>query len=487
MQDACLIIRAQWRSFGWSAKGLMILLVVTCLFLGNSSAWGSETSLHYGRFGKLTLYRNTPQPSHVVLFVSGDGGWNLGVIDMAQSLAGLDALVVGIDITHYLKELAQSQEKCSYPAADFESLSKFVQMKLGFESYRPPVLVGYSSGATMVYALLAQAPPNTFRGAISMGFCPDLQLNKPFCGGQSLRSEPAPKEHGYNFLPTKELQNPWIAFQGAMDQVCDAAKVEAYVKQVDNGEVVLLPKVGHGFSVQKNWLPQFREAFTRLVHDEPAAATHGAPVSGVSDLPLVEVPAKGSANDLLAVILTGDGGWASLDRDIGGVLAAKGVAVVGFNTLQYFWAAKSPDLAAKDLERVMRHYLERWHRQRVLLLGYSLGADVLPFMAGRLPEDLRKQVAAVALLGPGKTANFEFHLSDWLGGGTEGMPVAPEMARLQGLKVLCLYGEEEPDSLCRVLPPDNSQVKVVTFGGGHHFGGDYAKLAELIFTEANAR
>jgi len=61
------------------------------------------------------------------------------------------------------------------------------------------------------------------------------------------------------------------------------------------------------------------------------------------------------------------------------------------------------------------------------------------------------------------------------------------MARLQGLKVLCLYGEEEPDSLCRVLPPDNSQVKVVTFGGGHHFGGDYAKLAELIFTEANAR
>ncbi len=474
------------RESAWFAKPLLGLLLMAGL-VWTGCAWGSEEPLDYGRFGKLTLYRNSPQPSHVVLFVSGDGGWNLGVIDMAQSLAGLDALVVGIDITHYLRELGRSQEKCSYPAADFESLSKYVQKKLGFERYRPPVLVGYSSGATLVYALLAQAPPNTFRGAISMGFCPDLPLNKPFCGGQGLKSEPAPKGHGYNFLPTQGLQNPWIAFQGTIDQVCDAAAVDAYVKQVRNSEVVLLPKVGHGFSVQKNWLPQFREAFTRLVRDEAAAAVHGDVATGVGDLPLVEVAVQDPANGLLAVILTGDGGWASLDRDIGGVLATKGVAVVGFNTLQYFWTAKSPDLAARDLERVIRHYLKSWQRQRVVLIGYSLGADVLPFMAGRLPEDLRQQVAAVALLGPGTTANFEFHLSDWLGGGTAGLPVAPELARMKDLKVLCLYGEEEQDSLCRALAPENSQVKKVVLGGGHHFGGDYVKLAELIFAEAEAR
>jgi type IV secretory pathway VirJ component len=163
------------------------------------------------------------------------------------------------------------------------------------------------------------------------------------------------------------------------------------------------------------------------------------------------------------------------------------VAVVGFNTLQYFWTAKSPDLAARDLERVIRHYLKSWQRQRVVLIGYSLGADVLPFMAGRLPEALRRQVVEVALLGPGTTANFEFHLSDWLGGGTAGLPVAPELARLKDLKVLCLYGEEEQDSLCRTLNLDKSQVKKISLGGGHHFGGDYSRLADLIFTEANAR
>ena len=463
-------------------------LVLAIIVLLGSTSFAAEETLEYGRFGKMTIYRNTPQPANVVLFVSGDGGWNLGVVDMAQSLAGLDALVVGINITHYLKEISGSTGKCSYPAADFENLSKFVQKKLGIDRYRTPVLVGYSSGATLVYALLAQAPPNTFRGAISMGFCPDLPLNKPFCSGHALKSEPAPKEHGYNFLPTQGLKNPWIAFQGTTDQVCDATAVGEYVKQVDNAELVMLPKVGHGFAVQKNWLPQFREAFIRLVKEDTAAKRSGDPGSKVSDLPLVELPAQGQATDVLAVILSGDGGWASIDREIGTSLATKGIAVVGLNTLKYFWTGRSPDMAGKDLERILRHYLPTWKCQMAILIGYSLGADVLPFMAGRLPEDLQQQVMAVALLGPGKTANFDFHLSDWLGGGSRpGLPLEPELARLKGMRLLCLYGKEEQDSLCPVLAPGNSQTKIFPLSGGHHFDGDYEKLAVLILTEAKAR
>ena len=98
-------------------------LFLVLMFFCSIPAFASEETLHYGRFGAVHLYRDAPEPSHVVLFVSGDGGWNLGVVDMARELATLDALVVGIDITHYLKELESSNEKCSYPAADFEELS----------------------------------------------------------------------------------------------------------------------------------------------------------------------------------------------------------------------------------------------------------------------------------------------------------------------------------------------------------------------------
>ena len=244
-------------------RGLLVFLVLIVGMINVARA--EETFLEYGRFGKVSLYQGSSPPSHVVLFVSGDGGWNLGVVDMARELATLNALVVGIDIIHFLRELGKSGEPCSYPAADFEMLSKFIQKKLNFPRYIMPVLVGYSSGATLVYAALTQSPPNTFCGAISLGFCPDLLLTKPLCKGHGLDWEIGPKGKGYTFLPATNLQDPWVALQGTIDQVCDPASTEDYVKKVKGGETVILPKVGHGFSVPRNWMPQFKKAFLRIV------------------------------------------------------------------------------------------------------------------------------------------------------------------------------------------------------------------------------
>jgi len=482
-----------------------IFILTSLLLLSATPGWTDEETLAFGRFGDLTIYRHTPLPKNIVLFVSGDGGWNLGVIDMARSLAALDALVVGIDITHYLEQLRQGQERCSYPAADLETLSKFIQKKLAYSRYRVPVLVGYSSGATLVYGALAQAPPGTFRGAISMGFCPDLPLNKPFCKGSGLDSKADSKVHGYIFQPFKDLSDPWIAFQGTADQVCLTTQVESFVKQVKNAEIILLPKVGHGFSVKKNWLPQFRDSFNRLI----SSASDNAPTSSsvneqmgklngaisnlsgnppvpVADLPLVEIQPQGQPDPgLFAVILSGDGGWASIDREVGSTLAAKGIPVVGLNTLQYFWTARTPDQAGETLASILRHYQQTWQRQRVLLVGYSLGADVLPAMAARLPAELKQQIVVLALIGPGTTASFEFHLSDWLGRGNDnpGLPIAPELAKLQDMNVLCLYGSEEKSSLCRQPVPKGVKFISRSLGGGHHFGGNYQQLTDMIIAE----
>jgi type IV secretory pathway VirJ component len=250
-------------------RGYLIFLV---LIVGMVTvARAEETSLEYGRFGTVTIYQQSPHPSHVVIFVSGDGGWNKGVVDMARELATLNALVVGIDIIHFLRELEKTGESCLNPAADFEMLSTFVQKKFSFPRAIVPVLVGYSSGATLVYAALIQAPPTTFCGAISLGFCPDLLLTKPLCKGHGLEWEIGPKGKGYIFLPATNLQDPWIALQGTIDQVCDPASTENYVKKVKGGEIVILPKVGHGFSVPKNWMPQFKKAFLRIVPKDKTA------------------------------------------------------------------------------------------------------------------------------------------------------------------------------------------------------------------------
>src|ERR1700691_2026251 len=86
------------------------------LALATSAFAAEPQSLTYGRFGEVSIYRGSPEPRELVLFVSGDGGWNLGVIAMAERLAAKGAVVAGLDIRHYLGELEKSEEQCVAPA-----------------------------------------------------------------------------------------------------------------------------------------------------------------------------------------------------------------------------------------------------------------------------------------------------------------------------------------------------------------------------------
>jgi type IV secretory pathway VirJ component len=240
--------------------------------------------------------------------------------------------------------------------------------------------------------------------------------------------------------------------------------------------VVKLPLVGHGFSVEHNWMPQFRAAYARLAAP-PAATAAAAPEIG--DLPLHEVHAANASREF-ALLLTGDGGWAGLDQELAARLAAAGVPTVALNSLQYFWSPRTPEQTAADVARVLRHYLAAWHAERVLMIGYSFGADVLPFVINRLPSDLRAHVASVSLLGLDAHASFEVHIAEWVGGDEGGPPTRPELAALQGLPVLCIYGEGETDSICPQLPPGIATREQI--GQGHHFSGEYDLLADRILS-----
>jgi type IV secretory pathway VirJ component len=480
------------------AFGLLILLL-----LASVSAFADikTDSVSFGRFGVVHTYRAVEHPRSVVLFVSGDGGWNLGVVDMARALTSLDALVVGINITNYLKALDGSSDKCSYPAADFEALGQFIQQHYLFADYITPILVGYSSGATLVYAVIVQAPTNTFQGAMSLGFCPDLPLTKVLCRGNGLEWTAGPKGKGFNFLPAPKLEIPWFAFQGLIDQVCDPKVVKEYAGKTSRAKIIELPKVGHGFSVQANWMPQFKAAFKELIslHTEQRArpvSVGSAPIpdfvrashlDSVLDLPLVVVDPVGNTADYFAVIVTGDGGWSSIDRLIGNDLADKGVPVVGLNSLKYFWTRRTPDEASADLGRIIAYFQSVWKKKSVVLIGYSRGADVLPFMANRLPANLLDDVRLIALLGPEALIDFKLHVLDLVSNQKhdEDLRVLPEVEKLKGKQILCFYGADETESLCAKV--DTSQVKIVQLPGGHHFGNDYAPITKAIVEAARLK
>ena len=158
-------------------------MIILSVFVFSNSAFASETdTIKVGAFGKVTIYKPKTTPNAVVIFVSGDGGWNSGVVDMAKNIADQGALVAGIDIQHYFKAIKNEKVKCYYPAGDFEELSIILQKKVKMNQYLKPILVGYSSGATLVYGMLAQAPANTFSGVIALGFCPDIETDRTIKG-----------------------------------------------------------------------------------------------------------------------------------------------------------------------------------------------------------------------------------------------------------------------------------------------------------------
>jgi type IV secretory pathway VirJ component len=228
----------------------------------------ARAAVDYGRFGPISIERGTGEPRDIVLFLSGDGGWNLGVVSMARRLADKGAIVAGIDIRHYLAQLEKSSETCVSPAADFDNLSRYLQAKLGLEHYLQPTLVGYSSCATLVYATLVEAPDGLFKGALSIAFCPDLDLKKPLCKGSGIEASPRRDAkgqlQGVNFLPAKKLSGKWISLQGEIDQVCPAPATQEFIAAVPGAGIVMLPKVGHGYSVEKNWIPQYEAAYERI-------------------------------------------------------------------------------------------------------------------------------------------------------------------------------------------------------------------------------
>jgi type IV secretory pathway VirJ component len=225
---------------------------------------------------------------------------------------------------------------------------------------------------------------------------------------------------------------------------------------------------------------QLLPAYDRLAAAIPALPPPPASLAG---LPVIEAPATGpattaAARETVAFFLSGDGGWAGLDKQVAAALQARGIPVVGLDSLRYFWSARTPDGLARDLDRMARYYTARWQKRRVLIIGYSQGANVLPAAYNRLPDATRQRVTQMVLIGLEARAAWQFHLANWIGRPADAQPIQPEAVRLNAATVLCLYGEGDGGALCPQLPPASVTAEVLP--GGHHFNGAYGDLAARI-------
>ena len=436
-------------------SGLLVLV---------ASADDLTRTIGMAEFGSVQV--RTPPNGAKALAIAFAGDDGIGETDRqaAQALGDVGFAVALVDSGQALRRLNArgGRPACVDLAGPLEWLSSTVERDLGWNRYRPPLVLGHGVGGALAYAALAQSPPS-FAGGVSVDSPQELPLHTELCR-----------------LPTRvgaggRQQLPWHAPSGARWLVASTTTSGPRARTF-----VAADRTGPGAAPTATSSPgPLADIYRRAASAFMSQPTQDNPTS-ISDLPLVEVSSTTSV-DTLAVVYSGDGGWRDIDRQLGDMLAGRGIAVVGVDSLRYFWSEQTPQQVSADLARILRHYTAAWHVRHVVLVGYSFGADVLPFAYNRLPADLRGRVNQITLLAPGRAADFEIQALGWFGAGPseDAQPIPPEAARIEHAKVQCIFGTEDAaDSLC--TGPTARGMEVVRRPGGHHFNNDYVTLARIV-------
>lgn len=423
------------------------------------------TQLQYGLFGTVTLWQPAGRPVRSVLLFSDRGGADAATQAYAQGLAERGSFVIGIDLDAYTAKLDSLANRCSYPAGHVEELAHWMERHIDLPAYQPPYVAGLGAGADFAYALAAQAPSGTFSGVATLGYDFAYGLQKPFCAGDAGPST-ATDGSAFRVVPASTMPLPWLA-----QPFAPGARVDG-----------MLGAIGAVFALPREATPQdgaaLATALDALNQPQPEAI---ATDDSLSDLPITEIAPQGKTPDpRIAIILTGDGGWAGLDKGIAAVLSQHGVRVVGLSSLQFFWHKRTPQDITDAVDRIVAHYAARYPNARFVLIGYSFGAGLVPVVGNRLPDARRARIASGVMISPDNSAVFEIKVGDWFGSVKQydALPLAPEIAPAR-VPLVCVSGATETDSWCPVaarLGP----VRLLRLPGGHHYDGDYDKLGAAI-------
>lgn len=197
----------------------------------------------------------------------------------------------------------------------------------------------------------------------------------------------------------------------------------------------------------------------------------------VSDLPIIISKAKIDKEDRFVLFISGDGGWNSFSQKLVESYTSNGFNVIGLNSFKYFWKKKTPQQTADDLARILSTYENEWHKQKIIILGFSFGADVAPFIYTHLPETLKNKITLVQLISPSSFTDFEIHVADMLGSGNavRSMNIAAEV-NLINVPVICYYGEQETEKPLTTLKKSN--LKTVILAGDHHYAKSYPEIVK---------
>lgn len=198
--------------------------------------------------------------------------------------------------------------------------------------------------------------------------------------------------------------------------------------------------------------------------------------------PFTAVPAAGgkhSEHPVAAVLLSGDMGLkVGMGPEIANALTARGIPVVGINSLTYFRAERSPAEIAGIIAQGIERARKLARTDSVIVIGQSFGADMLHIGLAGLPAAQRKYIRMAVLIVPTEPIYRQVSFGELTGLAVPTAQARETVSRLNWVPVLCIYGKEETDSVCPSLALPN--VHRVALPGGHRLRFDPTGLLRAL-------
>ncbi len=199
------------------------------------------------------------------------------------------------------------------------------------------------------------------------------------------------------------------------------------------------------------------------------------------DLPLKEWQANSHDKPFIFYI-SGDGGMNNFSTSLCEALHNKGFDVSALNARSYFWDKKTPEKTAADVNEFLAKKLSGRKNQQVVLIGYSFGADVVPFILNGLSKDIDDKILVSFLMASSGNTDFEIHWADIFGGNSKrSMDVVTEINKLTDEKLVILSASDD-----KTLAVNKITLKRFTrevLPGGHHFDGDTEEIVKVILSD----
>ncbi len=176
---------------------------------------------------------------------------------------------------------------------------------------------------------------------------------------------------------------------------------------------------------------------------------------------------SGVGNKPLVVYFSSDGGWHRYDKKLADSLCTYNIPLLGINSFKFFRKRKTPQSTLDTVLPYIDQDLKKYNCKKVILAGYSFGAEVIPFLYNLMNEEWKNRVEFLVLLSPSSTSDFKIHLYDQLGIHCRHEPynVLDAIMKIDNKKIMVFWGKDEKKFLKKNFTKRN--ITVYRLPGGH--------------------